>query len=236
MVKFALRARAHNGGKNPSWTSYEKIRDVIERRCSLQVEDLLPVISFGCKKADHETEKKHDEFVNRMVERGYTPRQVAGSWNGTCASKRPGEPMDQAAVRKRLRKVALLLYALVLGFAGHAFWTDPAMVRPVVGVFGSRPFGLSDPLFGFLLMAIGTLPLALMVWHLTLMTMALKASGYRPPSGHGMFGMTRLFLHAFLHRNENASIARHFHRAVLSLGAFIALVAAWIMATERAGV
>ena len=75
VVKFALRARARNGGKNPSWTSYEKIRDVIERRMFSQVEDLLPVISFG-KKADHDTEKKHDEFVNRMVSRGYTPRQV----------------------------------------------------------------------------------------------------------------------------------------------------------------
>jgi len=40
-----------------------------------QVEDLLPVISFG-KKQDSETEKKHEEFVQRMVERGYTPRQV----------------------------------------------------------------------------------------------------------------------------------------------------------------
>ncbi len=75
VVKFALRARAKNGGKNPNWTSYEKIRDVIERRMFSQVEDLLPVISFG-KKADNETEKKHDEFVNRMVARGYTPRQV----------------------------------------------------------------------------------------------------------------------------------------------------------------
>ena len=74
-MKFALRARAKNGGKNPSWTSYEKIRDVIERRMFSQVEDLLPVISFG-KKADNDTEKKHDEFVNRMVSRGYTPRQV----------------------------------------------------------------------------------------------------------------------------------------------------------------
>ena len=34
VVKFSLRARANNNGKNPSWTSYEKIRDVIERRCS----------------------------------------------------------------------------------------------------------------------------------------------------------------------------------------------------------
>ena len=40
-----------------------------------QVEDLLPVISFGAKK-DNEAEKKHEEFVGRMVQRGYTPRQV----------------------------------------------------------------------------------------------------------------------------------------------------------------
>jgi serine protein kinase len=75
VVKFALRARARNGGKNPNWTSYEKIRDVIERRMFSQVEDLLPVISFG-KKQDSETESKHNEFVSRMVARGYTPRQV----------------------------------------------------------------------------------------------------------------------------------------------------------------
>jgi serine protein kinase len=75
VVKFSLRARARNSGKNPSWTSYEKIREVIERRMFSQVEDLLPVISFGAKK-DGETEKKHNEFVERMVARGYTPRQV----------------------------------------------------------------------------------------------------------------------------------------------------------------
>lgn len=75
VVKFTLRARASHGGRNPSWTSYEKIREVIERRMFSQVEDLLPVISFGSKK-DSDSEKKHDEFVQRMVERGYTERQV----------------------------------------------------------------------------------------------------------------------------------------------------------------
>jgi serine protein kinase len=75
VVKFSLRSRAKNGGKNPSWTSYEKIREVIERRMFSQVEDLLPVISFGSKK-DGETEKKHTEFVSRMTARGYTERQV----------------------------------------------------------------------------------------------------------------------------------------------------------------
>src|SRR6266576_601632 len=75
VVKFSLRSRAQNSGKNPSWTSYEKIREVIEKRIFSQVEDLLPVISFGSKK-DGDTEKKHGEFVARMVGRGYTERQV----------------------------------------------------------------------------------------------------------------------------------------------------------------
>ena len=75
VVKFALRARAANSGKNPSWTSYEKIREVIEKRMFTQVEDLLPVISFSTK-GDKETEKKHNDFVQRMVGRGHTPRQT----------------------------------------------------------------------------------------------------------------------------------------------------------------
>ncbi|WP_026597149.1 PrkA family serine protein kinase [Methylobacterium sp. 77] len=75
VVKFALRSRAQHGGRNPSWTSYEKLREVIERRMFSQVEELLPVISFGSKK-DGDTEKKHGEFVDRMVARGYTERQV----------------------------------------------------------------------------------------------------------------------------------------------------------------
>ncbi|MDX8435415.1 MULTISPECIES: PrkA family serine protein kinase [Mesorhizobium] len=75
VVKFTLRARARNHGRNPSWTSYEKLREVIEKRMFGQVEDLLPVISFGSKQ-DSVTEKRHNEFVQRMVERGYTQRQV----------------------------------------------------------------------------------------------------------------------------------------------------------------
>jgi len=75
VVKFTLRARARNNGRNPSWTSYEKLREVIEKRMFGQVEDLLPIISFGSKQ-DSVTEKRHHGFVQRMVERGYTERQV----------------------------------------------------------------------------------------------------------------------------------------------------------------
>ena len=75
VVKFVLRARAENAGKNPDWRKYEKLRRVIEARMFGQVEDLLPVISFGAKR-DKETDAKHHEFVERMTERGYTERQV----------------------------------------------------------------------------------------------------------------------------------------------------------------
>ena len=66
---------AANGGKNPAWTSYEKLRNVIEKRMFSQVEDLLPVISFESKK-DNDTQLKHDDFVARMLARLYTERQV----------------------------------------------------------------------------------------------------------------------------------------------------------------
>jgi serine protein kinase len=75
VVKFALRTRARSDGRNPDWTSYEKLREVIEKRMFSNVEDLLPVISFGTKK-DSDTDAKHTEFVARMKGRGYTERQV----------------------------------------------------------------------------------------------------------------------------------------------------------------
>jgi serine protein kinase len=75
VVKFTLRARAGHAGRNPKWTSYEKLREVIEKRMFSQVEDLLPVISFGSKK-DSDSDKKHAQFVERMTSRGYTERQV----------------------------------------------------------------------------------------------------------------------------------------------------------------
>src|SRR6201746_2605283 len=48
-VNFVLGARANNGGKNPLWTSYEKLRAVIEKKMFSNTEDLLPVISFNAK-------------------------------------------------------------------------------------------------------------------------------------------------------------------------------------------
>ena len=75
VVNFVLRARAQNGGKNPSWTSYEKLRAVIEKKMFSNTEDLLPVISFNTKSSADE-QRKHQDFVNRMIEKGYTEKQV----------------------------------------------------------------------------------------------------------------------------------------------------------------
>ncbi len=75
IVNFVLRARAKHSGKNPSWTSYEKLRTVIEKKMFSNTEELLPVISFNAKTSS-EDQKKHDDFVARMMEKGYTRKQV----------------------------------------------------------------------------------------------------------------------------------------------------------------
>src|SRR6201985_2704508 len=75
IVNFVLRARAQNAGKNPLWTSYEKLRLVIEKQMFSNTEELLPVISFNAKASADEA-RKHEDFVNRMVQKGYTPKQV----------------------------------------------------------------------------------------------------------------------------------------------------------------
>jgi len=75
VVNFVLRARANNHGKNPLWSSYEKLRSVIEKKMFSSTEDLLPVISFNAK-ASQDDRKKHQDFIERMVEKGYTQKQV----------------------------------------------------------------------------------------------------------------------------------------------------------------
>src|SRR5690625_7184 len=75
IVNFVLRARANNEGRNPAWNSYEKLRSVIEQKMFSNTEDLLPVVSFNAK-ASTSDQKKHQDFVARMIERGYTEKQV----------------------------------------------------------------------------------------------------------------------------------------------------------------
>ena len=75
IVNFVLRARANNTGRNPNWTSYEKLRAVIEKKMFSNTEELLPVISFNTKTSADDL-RKHENFVERMMEKGYTRKQV----------------------------------------------------------------------------------------------------------------------------------------------------------------
>ena len=73
IVNYVLRAE--RGGNKVRWTSYEKLRDVIEKRIFSSTDELLPIISFGSKK-DSETARKHEDFIARMASLGYTTKQV----------------------------------------------------------------------------------------------------------------------------------------------------------------
>jgi serine protein kinase len=89
IVHFVLRARANNHGRNPVWTSYEKLKEVIEANMFASTDNILPVISFGTK-GSSDDEEKHRSFVARMVERGYTERQVRRlvDWYGRAKTQR----------------------------------------------------------------------------------------------------------------------------------------------------
>lgn len=73
IVNFVLRAERNSG--KVVWTSYEKLKDVIEKKIFASTDEMLPVVSFGSKK-DSETSKKHEDFISRMMTLGYTARQV----------------------------------------------------------------------------------------------------------------------------------------------------------------
>lgn len=75
VVNFVLRAKAANAGKNPDWKSYEKMRSVIEKKMFASIEELLPVVTFH-KKANTDEERKHKDFLKRMMDKGYTEKQV----------------------------------------------------------------------------------------------------------------------------------------------------------------
>ena len=75
VVNFVLRARAQHDGKAVAWTAYEKLRVVIEKKMFSNTEELLPVISFNAK-ASADDQRKHKDFVARLMARGYTEKQV----------------------------------------------------------------------------------------------------------------------------------------------------------------
>lgn len=75
IVHYFLRYRARNEGRAPRWNEYEKIRSVLEKKMFSATADILPVISFGPKQ-DSDLAEKHDKFIERMINKGYTTSQI----------------------------------------------------------------------------------------------------------------------------------------------------------------
>jgi serine protein kinase len=75
IVKFHDRSKGANNGKIPRWNSFEKIKEVIEKKVFANFDEILPIISFS-KKISEDDQKKHHSFVDRMKERGYTLKQI----------------------------------------------------------------------------------------------------------------------------------------------------------------
>jgi serine protein kinase len=74
IVNYVLRYR-NKHDRAPRWNEYEKIKVVLEKRMFSATENILPVVAFGPKQ-DKETAEKHDKFLARMIESGYTETQV----------------------------------------------------------------------------------------------------------------------------------------------------------------
>lgn len=75
ITNFVIRYKGNNNGALPRWNKFEKMRQVIEKKVLATTDEILPVISFSPKRSDEE-QKKHDQFVSKMNERGYTARQT----------------------------------------------------------------------------------------------------------------------------------------------------------------
>jgi serine protein kinase len=75
VAMFVVRYKASHEGKLPRWNEFEKMRQVVEKKVVATTDEILPVISFSPKRSD-EDKKKHDQFVTKMKERGYTERQT----------------------------------------------------------------------------------------------------------------------------------------------------------------
>lgn len=75
VVRYCMRYRGNNGGKNPSWTSYNKIREVLEAKIFSNLDDMLPIINAQ-DHASAEEKRQHSDFVKRMVKNGYTEKMV----------------------------------------------------------------------------------------------------------------------------------------------------------------
>jgi hypothetical protein len=96
---------------------------VIEKKMFSNTEELLPVISFNAKASADEA-KKHEDFVTRMVAKGYTPKQVRllCEWYLRVRKSSDGWPPHQGGLTARIGGIALAASSI----AGWPARTSPS--------------------------------------------------------------------------------------------------------------
>ncbi len=80
IVNFVYKYRAKHENKNPPWTIHEPLRAVLEQNMFEQIKEYLPVISFKGTHKHADDQKKHQQFVDAMIAKGYTPYQLQVVW------------------------------------------------------------------------------------------------------------------------------------------------------------
>jgi serine protein kinase len=73
-TNFAMSVQLKTG-EMPRWNQFEKLAKVIREKMRVNMESMLPVITFNTKKTSDQG-SRHNEFVKRMMEQGYTREQV----------------------------------------------------------------------------------------------------------------------------------------------------------------
>lgn len=72
--------RKERNGEQVRWDSYEKLANVIRERLKANMKDFSAVVKFDVAKSDKQ-EKKFNQFLENMEEKGYTPTMVQRAVN-----------------------------------------------------------------------------------------------------------------------------------------------------------
>lgn len=130
--------------------------------------------------------------------------------------------------------VPLLLFGFLALLLGREMATDPAMMKPFVGVLGPAPLGIPARYAAPVLLMAGIAPLFVAMSHgMAVLARLAQVDGRMP------VGMVSILLAMRRNRDllaDDAAIRRHVRWTLAALALFLALCAAWIWATARAGV
>ncbi len=75
VINFYFRYRSANEGRTPQWKDHHKMADVLKMKVKINTEEMTKILSFDAKVSESELATRNN-FVSRMGEKGYTPKQT----------------------------------------------------------------------------------------------------------------------------------------------------------------